>query len=355
MWNGPSVNPAMQVPTYQPEAGAGSHTHSPRRRPWLSQTVKSQRFPAPFMAGGGFQSQARTSFSGNPTFQPQYYDWCNPGPLTPLPPHDLFNDPEAYLERAVSMTGSGTTKSGEGKISWPASSYKMRDQSSTDTSMPDYNSLHGQEAMQISGSSLEEDPMTLRVPTNTPTVAAEHGLLSTQGTEFQLLSESTALSPGLDSPLTQSLLNQPLGVPFPPHHFSFSLPGSKGRTVSSNVIGPVPNVDMSKFSQYRLGLGKPSLSPVRPTRVGASEHRQSDSPTPQATFHDRLGNTLANPRDSAITNTTYPNALSRSEAVPVATPDKACSQGDGESSRTRTPASGGVMEGKDEPRRSTPQ
>src|SRR5690606_12973734 len=92
----------------------------------------------------------------------------------------------------------------------------------SDTIMPDYAPPQTTDPMHISGPSLEDEPMSLKVPTNTPTGETDEG----EDTPLQV-KPPTVLPSDLATSLTRSLLNQPF--PLPVHHCNPTLPATNSK------------------------------------------------------------------------------------------------------------------------------
>ena len=258
MWQRPPYNPPMPVPTYHPEDGAHSHTHSPRKRSFFRDS-KSQGFQPPFGMGNVFQPQPSTSFFGGQPFPMPFLPRGNTTSSSLSFP-DSFNE-SAYFDWVNSLS-SGQSSGELGKAVWPTTTRNTSKQSSTDTSMPDYMSNRSVDAMHISGPSLEDDPMSLKVPTNTPTAGPTE---DAQGPQFNF--SSYGMSSDLATSLTHSLLNQPLPLPIPPH--AIPLPSSEIKSRKENrhlnISGSNPastqstphgaQTDTRKFSQPVFGIG----------------------------------------------------------------------------------------------------
>ena len=180
----------MAVPTFHPEDGADSHSHSPRRRSLLNRVSASQGFPMPFMPSL-ITSQAAP-------FNNAVYQQPMPMPMlqrNTLPSGSAFPDlftETAYLEWVNSLGLSQNTDVGESRgvipTTFPRNPSK---QSSTDISMPDYMSSYSghnmmPESVHMSGTSLDDDGQTgsLKVPTNTPTGGPNESAVSFGTFEF---------------------------------------------------------------------------------------------------------------------------------------------------------------------------
>jgi hypothetical protein len=143
----------------------------------------------------------------NPALQMPFLDDNAASINTPFP--DSFPD-SAYLDWANSLTSGLPNDPWDGLTFWPQGGRNHR-QTASDTVMPDYVPAQIAEPMHISGPSLEDEPVRLKVPTNTPTGGTDDG----QDTSLEI-NEHTILPSEFASSLTRSLLNQPF--PLPAHH-----------------------------------------------------------------------------------------------------------------------------------------
>jgi hypothetical protein len=294
MWRCHPHNVAMPVPTYHPPASGHSHTHSPRRKYTLREN-KPQILQTPFGIGNVFQPQPSTNFMGG---QPLPTPFFPRGPVAagsslsfPSSIHGSAAPaaPTAYLDWYNSFSEGMT--SDYAKTVWQNSRSSVKQ--SSDTSMPDYSSdqMHCSEAMNISGSSLEDDPMSLKVPTNTPTTG--------QPEETFTMPSTYGMPPDLATSLTHSLLNQPLPLAVQPQ--AIPLPSSEvksrkenrhlnvgeSRASSASSTPLATHHEIRKFSQPIFGLGNNSgaefslpMSATSASDIG----RHSRAPSPQVVF-----------------------------------------------------------------------
>ncbi|KAK0724990.1 hypothetical protein B0H67DRAFT_641462 [Lasiosphaeris hirsuta] len=321
MWRRPPFSSTMPVPTYQSEDGANSHTHSPRRKSEFPQKGNQiQGFQGPF------QTQPTNAFLGAQSFPVPWFQQNNAATNSSLSCPDPFSE-AAYLEWINSMTAGQSSSNGFNgamdKTIWPDT--RNSSTQSSDTSMPDYlsNCSIG-EPMHISGPSLEDNPMSLKVPTNTPTAVSGDDFQSTSlswypGSVGQLLPTDLATS------LTHSLLNQPLLLPIQPQ--AIPLPASEIKSRKENRHLAVPDSNLSssqstpqaahmetrKFSHpvFNLGgggnLGGNLHMMNRPLSTSSSttnttENSNSTSPSMQPSFSannsrdesERFGANIAN-------------------------------------------------------------
>lgn len=250
MWRRSPFDTTMPVPTYQPEDGASLHTHSPRRKSGFPQKnsqvqgLQGLQVPSP-IARGVFQSQPTNAFLGAQSFPMPWFQQNNAVANSPLSCPDPFSE-AAYFEWINSMAGGQSSSIGfdglTGKTTW--SDTRNGSTQSSDASMPDYlsNSSIG-EPMHISGVSLQDDnPMSLKVPTNTPTAVSGDDFQGTSlpwypGPTGQLLPTDLATS------LTHSLLNQP--IPFPIQPQTIPLPASEIKSRKENRHLAIPDSNPS--------------------------------------------------------------------------------------------------------------
>jgi hypothetical protein len=246
MWRRPSYNTPGPVPTYQPEDGAHSHAHSPRKRPLLREN-KAPGVPAPFGIGSAFQPQAPIGFlAGQPVPMP-FLPRGNTGDSSlsfPGPSSET-----AYFDWANSLS-SGQSSMEFGKTVWPTNTRSTSKQSS-DASMPDYISIRGGGAMHLSGPSFEDHPMTLKVPTNTPAAGQTEEV---QCPQFAF--SSYGMASDLATSLPNSLLNQAPPVPMPTY------------AISPHTI-PLPSSDVkSRKENCHLNMGGSNPGSTRATPHG---------------------------------------------------------------------------------------
>lgn len=280
----------MPVPTHNPEV-PGSHAHSPRRKPLFSRDLWSQRFPAPGMSSGGV--------ANNPTVRMPYYGRGNAGTGIVVDYVDPFTEPEPPFDWPTSMAKEDAAKPRDGRHCWPGSLFRPNGQSSSDVSMPDYQPSRSSDPAQASNPSLEEEPTRPRAPNprNTPAAGVEQAFLSTQGTDFELLSDPAALSPNLGPSLTHSLLNQPFSLPVPHRKLIFPSSEPKARKeirhaplahTSSFIQSITPHADVAKSAKaqhplFSLGEGDMAAAVSTPSHASA-ESQDDDLATPQAVF-----------------------------------------------------------------------
>ncbi|KAK4192338.1 hypothetical protein QBC35DRAFT_512018 [Podospora australis] len=387
MWRrNPPLNPGLPVtvPTFRPEDGAESHSHSPRRRSAAAvlRNTKSQGFPVP-----------HTGSFGSPAFQPPYcFPRTNTGSGNSTLPPDPFMDSTAYLEWVAWMANSQSSNSmgrqtdSTGRISWQMDRNPSKQRS--DISMPDYSNdggSHDSNRMHISGPSLEDEhPMSMKVPTNTPTTAEQiHGACNTQ---FQALSQHGPYFPAnLATSLTQSLLNQPLPFPIQIPTQSHNAPTAGGNVIQApasevksrkealhlGLLDPntlsnhtTPDVDRigatRKFSQPLFTLERTESPTLDPLSSDASESAREKS---QPAFSNSSRDTSAGDFSVHISDlktgaATGSTTLGDQEnVIPGNTicPSSSGTAGGGtKRTRTFTPASARAIDEEDEPRRASP-
>lgn len=247
MWQCSPFNPVMPVPTYQIDDGPSSHAHSPARKSLPLRNLKSQAFPAPALANTAL---AGSSLLGNPALQMPYFDYSSTGSANTPSHSDPFTD-AAYLEWANALASGQQGDLWDGLTLWPTSTRSQR-QSTSDTIMPDYVPPQTADPMHVSGPSLEDEPTSLKVPTNTPTGgASEDG----QNTGVQV-SQCSGLPSDFASSLTRSLLNQPFPFPVQQHNPCFQTAESKSGKDNQHSMhgqGNTNNMEAGKALQSMFG------------------------------------------------------------------------------------------------------
>ena len=279
MWHRPGFNPhvAPLVPTFRAKHGPESHAHSPRRhigKLQATRLTKPQGFPPSVSAANPYQVQAHhphphtsSNLFSTPGFQMPPNPRVTPGSGLSLSYPDPFSEPAAYVEWMNSMTFCQPPgELGGNKNMWSSSSRSASKNSSNDTSMPDYGSSQSfgvglGEPMHLSGNSLEEDPLSTQVPTNTPTAAPgqdnQRARYTMPGQQY-----SSLLPPELATSLTHSLLNQPHPLPVMPHTI------------------PLPSSEVKSRKENRhLTIGHPSSSQSTPQNGDHAEIRKFSQPS----------------------------------------------------------------------------
>jgi hypothetical protein len=321
----------MPVPTYHLDDGPSSHAHSPVRKSVPLRNLKSQGFPAPVVPNTVFQNQAGADLLGNPGLQMPYLDSSNIGSVN-VPFSDPFTD-SAYLEWANSVVNGQPGDSWDGLTMWPTNGRDQK-QRTSDTVMPDYVPPQPSDPMHISGPSLEDEPMSLKVPTNTPTGGTDDG----QDTPLQTHPQAV-LPSDFASSLTRSLLNQPF--PLPVHHHN---PGF-----------PVTEAKSSKDKQHAM-LGQCITVDTSIPPSASSESSCGDFGSIVASLGcDNSGSSLVTPSSSGQPEPSSSSGRSGTAAVGGG---KGNNTGTGgvatKRPRNFTPASVRVIDEEDEPRRPSP-
>ncbi|KAK3376803.1 hypothetical protein B0T24DRAFT_229909 [Lasiosphaeria ovina] len=360
MWRRAPFAPTVPVPTYHPEEGAESHAHSPRRKSMLLRNSKSQGFTAPFVTGGMFQPPSAPGFVGNPAVNAPYLPRTTAGSGSALSYPDPFTESAAYLDW-VNATTSLPNIDLERKAYWPTN-IRSGKRSSSDTNMPDYVPVRNHDPMQISGGSLEDDPMSLKVPTNTPTARLGE---ENPHPQYSFCSHTSALPPDLATSLTHSLLNQPFPLPAQPQNTSLPSSEVKSRkedrhlavgdsnTSSTHSTPHAEHVEVRKFTQPEFSLGpRDSDSPM----PSGPENMDGASPSNMQSVFASGGsrNVSAAEFGSNITNFSM-GSVNHGDAS-VGVPNMGVGNSNLGMKRTRnfTPVSAKVIDEEDEPRRASP-
>ncbi|KAL2017191.1 hypothetical protein VTK56DRAFT_2511 [Thermocarpiscus australiensis] len=380
MWRRP---PAMPVPTYHPADGAESHTHSPRRKSVLSRNARSQGFPAPASANGIFHTQASVGLVSNQPFQMPYLGVSNKESGPPLSYPDPFAESAAYLEWVTSMTSTQSTDSIGARTFWPTNTHNASRQTNSDTTMSDYIPSHASDPMQLSGGSLEDDPMCLKVPTNTPTAGTSDDL---QGAQYQLPTHVPTLHPEFAASLTQSLLSQPPPLPILAHNLSLPSSEVKSRkenrhaSLSHANAPPMPStlslegIETRKFSHPIFGTDSFDSAISVPTSSVPSDNEENKSPSQPAALSTgsrnpsggEFGSNITNLSSNVGSSSTAGNVAGPAESSLTSNPNGVAGLGGGNGNgnnntvatqkrtRTFTPASAKAIDEEDEPRRASP-
>jgi hypothetical protein len=346
MWQCSPFNPVMPVPTYQLDDGPSSHAHSPGRKSLPLRNIKSQAFPAPAL-GTAF---AGSSLLGNPALQTPYFDCSNTVSANTASQSDPFTD-AAYLEWANAMVSGQQGDLWDGLTLWPTNERSQR-QSTSDTIMPDYVPPQMADPMHVSGPSLEDEPTTLKVPTNTPTgEASEDG----QNTGFQMPQRAT-LPSDFASSLTRSLLNQPFPLPVQHRNPCFQMAGSESSKDNQHSVHSLGNTDI-------MEAGRASQSGFVSDADDSTVPVSASSGTPSGEFGSLIASlgcsnsasSLATPSSSSQTETTSIG----SEAGTVSLGSSRGNKSGNVNTTTKrprnfTPASVKAIDEEDEPRRISP-
>ena len=356
-WPNPSMwcsvlNPVMPVPTYHQDDGPSSHTHSPGRKSLLLRNIKPQSFPALNMAAAGFQNEAATGILGDPTLQLPYLGDNNLASGEMPSYSDPFTD-SAYLEWASSLMHGETADAWDGMALWPANTRNQR-QSNSDTIMPDYVPLRKPDAMHMSGPSLDDEPTSLKVPTNTPTGGSTDG---GNNTHFQFqMPQHAALPSDFASSLTRSLLNQPFPLPTHHHNSSFSLTEPKAtKDTQHGVLGQVNAALMQSVARGdSIGARKVSQQPMFICDTNATSTAPVSAPSNSSC--SEIGSILASFGSGHSGSLGTPGSFGQRESSAVSSGGKSSGSINAVMKRTRnfTPASVRAIDEEDEPRRVSP-
>jgi len=300
-------------------------------------------------------------------------------------PHDPFAEP-TYRDWMNSITNVQAGDFWDGRTTWPINTRNFH---KSDTIMADCSSQGG-DPMQISGSSLEDDPLRLKAPQNTPTEGAEG---PNPGTQFAhpIPSELTA---DLESALSQSLLNQAPTSAISQRNFSMPhseiLSRKESRQVSlgQGTSAPMPptssSMEARRLSQALFGMDSLPIEASVDNGVSASvtplfaaNQRSANNNPLVAAFGSAIlsqvsTNTSGTEQSAAVTTT----AVTDVQVEPPAPTSNAANESvitlaGGTSStstvhasvptsvskrpRNFTPASARVIDEEDEPRRTSPQ
>ncbi|KAL2163559.1 hypothetical protein VTH06DRAFT_5617 [Thermothelomyces fergusii] len=201
--------------------------------------------------------------------------------------------------------------------------------------MADYVPPQTADPMHISGPSLEDEPMSLKVPTNTPTGETDEG----RDTPLQA-KPPTVLPSDFASSLTRSLLNQPF--PLPVHHCNSSLSAMDSR----------PNKDRPQAS---LGQGDARETAAAISSSSASSCGEFGCMGANS-GSDHSGTSLPSLGSSGPTEPS--SSSGQSGGGGVLGNGKTINNGTGSTapkrSRNFTPASVKAIDEEDEPRRASP-
>jgi hypothetical protein len=347
MWQCTPFSAAMPVPTYHLEDGPSSHTHSPGKKSQLLRHIKSQGFPP---SANTVFPQVGNGLLDSAALQMPYLDSSTIGSGTALGCSDPFLD-SAYLEWANSFTSQQSSDSWDGKTLWPASARSSQRRSTSDTLMPDYVPPRPSDPMHLSGPSLEDDPMTLKVPANTPTGGAAE---ESQDTYFRV-PEAAGLPQDFASSLTRSLLNQPF--PLPVQHQTQRFPGAEAPSKDIRALPSQSNNFSQAAGQANTTEAKgsqqlfnPGVADITVPVSASSEPSCGEFGSMIASLGcDSNGSSLATPTSSGQTDTgpgSGQNGGKGSGAGAAGTVAKR--------PRNFTPASVKAIDEEDEPRRMSP-
>lgn len=390
MWRSSAFNPGLPVPTYHLDDGASSHTHSPGKKPVLLRNLRNQVFAPSVTVNAAYQPQPGSGIFGNPALQFPYLGRSSAGSMATPSCSDPSNE-SAYPEWLNCAPTGPPGDYWDGRTCWPAT---RRNPQPSDEIMADYDPSQPPEPMHVSGGSLEDDPMCLKVPTNTPTGPAADGAHDTQ---YSTVQRGPCLPPDFATSLTQSLLNQPFPLPSQQHTLFFPTGDARGGKENTQAmfghVGAVANTHTDNPEITRrvpqttlFGIG--GLDTNLPSSGPSDQSGRDDtiSPTLESLFpcssrngsgasdfgamltslgcHNAAGSSLATPRSSAGQVESGPGSVHN---VGIATlGSSSAGGGSGGSSsvvsgtavakRTRnfTPASVRAIDEEDEPRRASP-
>lgn len=177
MWQRVHNNPALPVPTYYPDDGADSHSHSPRRRSYAAHSMAPSSVPMPTISSALHASSALTPNLNS--FQPSLQNFQKSSTSSGASLVDPFSE-IAYQDWINSLGLNSEHPTMDIKAVWPSDlTRNTNKQPNTDQSMPsmsDYLSSTmglgmGQQSMDLSGPSFDDDTHmgSIKAPTNTPT------------------------------------------------------------------------------------------------------------------------------------------------------------------------------------------
>ncbi|SPQ24860.1 48ac7aee-4810-46c8-84d6-f8556c4a085b [Thermothielavioides terrestris] len=390
MWRCAVFNSAMPVPTYHVDDGVSSHAHSPGKKSMLLKNFKNQGFPPPATASGMCQPQPGAGVFANQALQVPYLGRSTMGSVG-TPSYSELSAESAYADWFSAMT-SGSSGNPWDEKAFCATTGRNPSKQPSDTLMADYDSSQQPEPMHISGSSLEDDPMCLKVPTNTPTgVPADDG----QNPPFPTTQLGVSLPADFASSLTQSLLNQPFPLPSQQPNLFFPQPEAKASkenrqsmrgSVDATMQSATAQAGTSgprRASQQLFGIN--GLDGTLP--ISASDDRagkdDNASPALEALFPGSSRNDSAGEFGSLLANLgchnagsslATPNSTGQTEPGSSNAPNGVAALGSGGggtnnasgggngsgnavAKRTRnfTPASVRAIDEEDEPRRASPR
>lgn len=321
----------VPVPTYQLEDGPSSHAHSPGRKSIPLRNIKNHGFPTPFPVSSVFHNQTGAESFGNAPAHMSYLGSSSTGSANTPSYSDPFTD-SAYLSWANALMNSQTADTWDGASTWPISGQGQRNCPS-DTIMPDYAPPQTTDPMHISGPSLEDEPMSLKVPTNTPTGETDEG----EDTPLQV-KPPTVLPSDLATSLTRSLLNQPF--PLPVHHCNPTLPATNSKV----------NKDRQQASLSQSNTREPTVATSSSSTSSCGEFAcmgANIGSDHSGTSLSSLGNTSSGPAEpSSSSGQSGSSALGGSKTTNNGTAPKRL--------RNFTPASVKAIDEEDEPRRTSP-
>jgi hypothetical protein len=186
MWRGPPLSNSFPVPTYHPDEGSDSHSHSPRRRAFRMMGSSSQGLQLPHMPVMGAQPSAMMNSVLGQNIPFGLRSGTSTGSSCP----DPFTDPAAYRDWLNSLGLGQLQMPPTSSNGWPGVDRMDHRHSNTDASMGYGSSVSSQhfvpDQMHISGPSLDDNYAidAPKAPTNTPTTATPQtgGACRTAGT-----------------------------------------------------------------------------------------------------------------------------------------------------------------------------
>ncbi|KUI60948.1 hypothetical protein VP1G_08136 [Cytospora mali] len=361
MWRRHQCNSAMPVPTYYPDEGADSHSHSPRRRSYTTQSMAPLNVPMPTISSALTAPSAVTPNMNS--FNPNIQTFQKSSAPSGSSLMESFSE-TAYQEWINTLGLNQQQQSLDVEAVWPCTTTRNYSKyTSTDQSVPtmsDYlSSTMGHtmdpNSMHLSGPGLDDDIhlTNLKVPTNTPTTMSDGDTLASG--QFAYNFPNSAISSELASSLTHSLLNQahPLSVAsqsFQPNQIQLPAAEIKSRkenrhlnnasSIHSPSSNPSPSIEaqIRKFSQTSNAFG-----------VIGNDHLDSSGSCPGVVRRASAGEFG---RD--MTNTMSPNQTYAGVAASAATTGSSSDNGT-KRSRNFTPASSKAIDLEDEPRRASPR
>ena len=350
MWRWAPPNKSLAGSSYYSGDRSESHAHSPRRR----STLGKDPLTNPVLYGRP-SSQSLGAF-GDPALQMGFLSRGDTETSSALTPVDSFTESTQYFDwlNTVPFQASGN------KHPWPTYPQYGSKHSTSDATMSDYVAVPPRpDHMVLSGGSIEDNPMRLKVPTNTPTTGHD-----SQPAPFSLPAHAANIPADLAASLTNSLLNQPLPIPILPQ---ITLPTSAIKSRKDHkLVSSVPSNPSSESSTpqtSQLGSRKSSQSifNVEPrgrtasASGGAPSMHNSPSLNAQRIFSTTLSNTPS--MDDFGTNITNIINMSQDGLHPSTECSKISSNVPTigvKRTRAFTPASARAIDEEDEPRRASP-
>ena len=229
----------------------------------------------------------RTNYGGNQPLMAPYMPSASMGAGQSLSSTEPF--PTTYQEMMYGPFPSQVPFGLFDEALWPGTFRKYP----SDTPMPDYDSNNNIEAMHVSGPSLEEG---MRAPTNTPTA----GAWNVPDASFSF-TPSFCLPTELPTPLTNTLLNQPVPMPMQPALPTYSsmmakvINDNRYQGLAENALSPTSSVtvvgqkESRGASQHMFNLGvdtRPESNVPISQQMGGGHGgcKTGPSPDPLAVF-----------------------------------------------------------------------